>query len=177
MKPKLLLHACCGPCATEVITRLKKDYKVDLFFYNPNIHPKEEYEKRLDSVKKLADIHNLELFIHDHDDDVFFDATEGLEKEPEGGKRCEICFEMRLDVTARFAKDHGYDMFTTSLSISPYKNHFLIATLGNKIAEKYGVDFHDEDFKKNQGYENSVIQSKEYGLYRQKYCGCLYSKH
>lgn len=176
MKSKLLLHVCCGPCATEVIKRLKQDYEVSLFFYNPNIHPKEEYDRRLDSTKKLADIEDVDLFIHDHNDQEFFDVTEGMDNEPEGGRRCEICFDMRLDMSAKFAKENGFDIFTSSISISPYKNHFLLKTLGEKIEKKYGVKFLGDDFKKNQGYEKSIILSKEYGLYRQKYCGCIYSK-
>ncbi len=176
-KQKLLLHVCCGPCATEVIERLKDKFDLSLFFYNPNIHPKKEWNKRLKYVKKIADIYGLELYIHEQDDGVWFKKTEGMENEPEGGKRCEVCFDMRLDTAARFAKDNGFDAFTTTLSISPYKNHFLIVKLGNKIAEEYGIEFIDDDFKKKQGYKKSIELSKKYKLYRQKYCGCLYSMH
>jgi len=173
---KLLLHVCCGPCATEVIERLKDNYEISLFFYNPNIQPVEEYNLRLEQVKKLADIHDLELFIHEQDDDAWFTETEGLDNEPEGGRRCEKCLGLRIETAARFAADHNFDTFTSSISISPYKNHILIKRIGNRVAGKFGVDFVDDDFKKDDGYKKSIELSKKHGLYRQNYCGCIYSK-
>ena len=176
MKQKLLLHVCCGPCATEVIERLKNKYEVSLFFYNPNIQPEAEYDKRLEQVKKLSEIHDIELFIHEQDDDSWFKETEGLDNEPEGGRRCEKCFGLRVETAAKFAAGHDFEAFTTTLSISPYKNHFLLKRIGNRCAGRYGVDFIDDDFKQDKGYEKSIELSKKHNLYRQKYCGCIYSK-
>ncbi len=173
---KILLHVHDAPSGIQVINQLKKDYEITMFFYNPNIHPKEEYDKRLDDVKKLADITNVDLFIHEQDDETWFDKTEGHEKDPEGGQRCEICFDLRLETSARFAKDNSFKNFGTTLSISPYKNHFLINQIGEKLAKENGIKFLAKDFKENHGYEHSIELGVKHGFYRPTYSGCLYSK-
>tara|TARA_Y100000034_G_scaffold136132_1_gene210983 strand:- start:166 stop:702 length:537 start_codon:yes stop_codon:yes gene_type:complete len=173
---KLLLHVHDAPSAMQVINSLKKDYKISMFFYNPNIHPKEEFNKRLKDVKKVADMEDIELFIHDHDDDTWFEKTEGHDKDPEGGERCELCFDLRLSTSALFAKDNKFKMFGTTLSISPYKNHFLINELGKKLTEQHNIEFLNKDYKENHGYEKSIELGIANKFYRPTYSGCLPSK-
>lgn len=169
MKPTLLLHVCCGPCASYVIEFLKKKYDITLYFFNPNIEPKEEYLKRLDSAEKLADKFNLLLIEGNYNNDEWREFVKGFEKEPEGGKRCGLCFEFRLKRTAELADELGFDFFTTTLTISPYKDAKVI----NKIGKKYDKFL---EFNFSEGYKKSISLSKECGLYRQNYCGCLFSK-
>lgn len=184
MKPALLLHSCCGPCSTAVIERLAPDYDITVFFYNPCITDSDEYEKRKASQIKFIESFNLNLggrhkihFLEGaYEPEVYYQLTEGYSNEPEGGRRCTICFNMRLEETAKTAKNLGYGLFTTTLTVSPHKNYTLISQLGKEFAQKYSVEFLDIDFKKKAGFQRSIQLSKEYGLYRQNYCGCEYSK-
>ena len=173
--PILLLHSCCGPCSSYVLEYLSEYFDITLFFYNPNIQPAEEYKKRLDTQKQLLDTakytHPVKFAEGRYDPDKFFLAVKGLEGEREGGKRCQKCFEMRLCETAAQAKKGNFDFFATTLTVSPHKNALLI----NKIGSEY-EGYLPSDFKKREGYKRSIILSKEYNLYRQDYCGCIFSK-
>ncbi|MDI6654373.1 MAG: epoxyqueuosine reductase QueH [Candidatus Hydrothermarchaeota archaeon] len=171
-KPKLLLHVCCAPCSTHVIETLKEDFDIVAYFYNPNIHPIDEYKLRLENLKKL-DVKSIE---GKYDVDAWFRATRGYENEPEGGRRCELCYRLRMGETAMFAKDNGYNYFATTLTTSPYKNARVINEIGKKLSKKYGVKFYSADFKERNGFKKSVELSKKYELYRQRYCGCVFSK-
>lgn len=175
-KSSLLLHVCCAPCATHVVQLLKHDFEVTLYFYNPNIHPQEEYERRLKEMRVLAEKIGVKFVQDKYDLERWFKATKGYEEEREGGKRCEICYRLRLEQTARFAIEHGYDCFTTTLSISPHKKAAVLNSIGEDLACRYGLNFYSADFKKKDGYKISCQLSKEYGLYRQDYCGCIYSR-
>ncbi len=173
---KLLAHICCAPCATVGLEKLINDnYEITGYFYNPNIHPESEYTKRLDSLKKLAGIQNYKLITESDPPDLWFEFIKGLEKEKEGGKRCEACFRMRLEKTAFYASRHDFEGFTTVLTVSPHKNTAVINRIGKDIAEKYNLFFPEENFKKQDGFKKSMELSKKYGLYRQNYCGCVYS--
>ncbi|MBR4231462.1 MAG: epoxyqueuosine reductase QueH [Bacilli bacterium] len=178
--PKILLHSCCGPCSTECITRLTKYFDITVLYYNPNIEPQEEYEKRKQEqirfIKAFKPINKLDFMDCDYDNASFERMTEGLEKEPEGGKRCHKCYELRLKKTANIAKEKGYDFFGTTLTVSPYKNSQIINEIGEIVSKNVGVEFLYSDFKKEDGYKKSIELSKEYSLYRQNYCGCHYSK-
>lgn len=169
----LLLHVCCAPCSTSVIERLKQDYDVTLFFYNPNIEPIQEYEKRLNAAERYAKKVNLPIIVGDYDNTEWHNAVKGYESEPEGGKRCSICFRFNLQKTANLAKKKDFDFFTTTLTVSPYKNTEIINKIGKKIDSER---FLEKDFKKENGYTHSIKLSKEHNLYRQDYCGCLYSR-
>ncbi len=175
-KPRLLLHVCCAPCATYPIKLLQEEYEVELLFYNPNIQPEEEYQVRLKEAREYARKLGVKLHELDYDVDIWFRAMRGLKKEPEGGCRCEVCYRIRLGRTARFASANGFNKFTTTLSISPHKNTRVINKIGKIIGDMYMLDFYAADFKKNDGFKKSTQISKESGLYRQNYCGCLYSK-
>lgn len=172
-KRKMLLHTCCAPCAIGIIEQLKKEYDLTLYFYNPNIYPKDEYEKRLEEVRKISEKFGVDLVEGKYDCDEWMKVIKGHEEDKEGGERCGICFYFRLEKTAEFARDEGFDVFTTTLSVSPHKNSKIINLTGEELGEKHGVVFLREDFKKD--YEKSVELSKRYGLYRQNYCGCLFS--
>ena len=176
IKPRLLLHVCCAPCCTYPITALQDAFDVELFFYNPNIHPEEEYKARLDEAEKYAAKTSVILHKAAYEADAWFRATSGLRDEPEGGDRCEICYRMRLGKTAQFAATNGFDLFATTLTISPHKDAKKINALGEMIADMYTLKFYGADFKKNDGFKRSAQMSKEAGLYRQNYCGCQYSK-
>ncbi len=177
--PRLLLHSCCGPCSSYVLEYLTKHFKVSLLFYNPNIFPESEYEKRLEAQKKLIDAayceNEVELITAEYDHAVFLSAAEGLFEEKEGGARCAECFRLRLEETAKTAKEQGFDYFTTTLSVSPHKNAEVLNSIGKELSEKYGVPYLFSDFKKREGYKRSIVLSSEYGLYRQEYCGCEFS--
>ncbi|MCD4664850.1 MAG: epoxyqueuosine reductase QueH [Bacteroidales bacterium] len=173
---KLLLHTCCAPCVTVPIERLKSEYNITSFFYNPNIHPEAEYRQRLLELKKLLNTLKTKSIIHNYDSDRWFEFVKGLENEPEGGKRCAVCFRMRLEQTALFAKQEGFDVFTTVLSISPHKNATLLNQIGNELAKQHQVQFLEANFKKQNGFKRSIELSKKYNLYRQNYCGCIYSR-
>jgi len=172
---KLLLHSCCGPCSTHVIETLKSRYDLTIFYYNPSIFPEEEYNKRLAEQKRFADIVGIKVITKDYDESEFLSKVKGLELEKEGGKRCEVCFEMRLRETAHLCKELGFDVFTTTLSVSPHKNSDVINRIGLKVAEEEGVNYLAESFKKKDGYLNSIRLAKQYNLYRQNYCGCRFS--
>ncbi len=177
--PTILLHSCCGPCSSYCIEALAKHFDVTFFWYNPNIFPREEYDLRLENQKKIISEmkceHTVSLLECDYDDERFYSAVKGLENEKEGGLRCTECFILRLEKCAKAAKEHGFDFFTTTLTVSPHKNAPLINSIGEDLAQKYGVKFLPSDFKKKNGYKRSIELSKEYGLYRQNYCGCVYS--
>lgn len=171
-KPKLLLHACCAPCSSYVLEFLKSSFDITIYFYNPNITSIEEYEKRYNDFKKLGDYNVIKA---DYNPKAFTDVTKGMEDIPEGGKRCWVCYEERLEASALYAKENNYDYFTTTLSISPYKNSKKINEIGQNMSSVYDVKFIHSNFKKDDGYKKSIILSKEYGLYRQDYCGCNFS--
>ena len=173
---KLLLHTCCAPCVTVPLERLKPDFQITCYFYNPNIHPKKEYLKRLNELKKLLDDFHIKMIVADYEVKRWLQLVRGLEDVPEGGKRCEVCFRMRLEQTARFARENNYDAFTTVMSISPHKNADLLNRIGNELSQEFGVDYIEANFKKKDGFKRSVELSKKYNLYRQNYCGCIYSQ-
>ncbi|MGN0798601.1 MAG: epoxyqueuosine reductase QueH [Christensenellales bacterium] len=180
MKKKMLLHSCCGPCSTSVIDRLKDEYDLTIFYYNPNIYPQEEYQKRLAEQQKYVRLIGLDIVVVDgkYDDNADFEShCVGLEKEKEGGARCSVCFAYRLDKTAQYAKQNGYDIFATTLTVSPHKNAKVINEIGLNIAQKYNIDYLVADFKKQDGYLKSIRLSQKYSLYRQNYCGCKFSLH
>ena len=180
----MLLHSCCGPCSTACIERLLPDYKVTIFYYNPNITDPEEYEKRKANQIRFISMYNEEIPEEDRVEFIegeflpedFFKAAEGLEDCPEGGERCTECFKLRLDRTARAALETGHGIFGTTLTVSPHKNYQLISAIGTQLAEVYGLEFLDMDFKKKAGFQRSIELSKKYELYRQNYCGCEFSK-
>lgn len=180
MKKKMLLHSCCGPCSTSVIDRLKDEYDLTIFYYNPNIYPQEEYQKRLAEQQKYVSLIGLDIVVVDgtYIDNADFEShCVGLENEKEGGARCSVCFAYRLDKTAQYAKQNGYDIFATTLTVSPHKNAKVINDIGLKIAQKYNIEYLVADFKKQDGYLKSIRLSQKYSLYRQNYCGCKYSLH
>ncbi len=175
-KLKLLLHTCCAPCVTVPMERLQPDYEVSCIFYNPNIHLRYEYLERLNEIIRLTKELELKIIIPEYDVDRWFELVKGLEDEPEGGKRCSVCFEMRLRETAQYAKKNNFDLFTTTLTISPHKNATLINQIGAEISEQNQIPFLDANFKKKDGYKRSIELSKKYNLYRQNYCGCIFSR-
>lgn len=178
--PRLLLHACCAPCSSAVLEYLSQYFAITLLYYNPNIAPLEEYQKREAELRRLVSqmkfIHPVELLPCQYDGQAFVQAARGLEGEPEGGKRCEACFRLRLRYAAQEAARLHFDYYTTTLSISPMKNAPLLNQLGEEIGREFGVAHLPSDFKKKDGYKRSVQLSKEYDLYRQDYCGCAFSK-
>ena len=175
-KTALILHVCCAPCATSVVERLRPEYRVVPYFSNSNIHPEEEYRLRLREMERLSPEMSLDLFRDEYDPDRWFAEVRGLEHEPEGGARCERCFRLRLDRTAQFALAQGIDTFTTTLTVSPHKRADVIHRIGAEVAARHSLRFLPEDFKKRDGFRRSGELSREYGLYRQNYCGCLYSR-
>ncbi len=172
----ILLHSCCAPCTTEVFNRLSKDHDITGFFYNPNIQPKKEYGLRNIEFERFSDNAGFPHISCGYDMREWFKRTRGLEKEAEGGKRCEICFRMRLEETAKTAVKYGFEAFTTTLSVSPHKNASLINKIGREVGKECGVHFIVANFKKNNGFKRSVEISKRLGLHRQNYCGCVYSR-
>lgn len=184
MRRPLLLHSCCGPCSTAVIERLIPDYDLTVYFYNPCITDPLEYEKRKENQIKFINDYNISFggncrvnFIEgDYEPLEYLNMVQGLENEPEGGARCTLCFRQRLLKTAKIAASKGFPLFTTTLTVSPHKNYQLISGIGKEAGSKYGVEFLDMDFKKKAGFQRSIQMSKEYGLYRQNYCGCDFSK-
>ena len=175
MKDKLLLHVCCAPCSTHPIEVLKGEYDVTLLFFNPNIHPSEEYNKRLNEAIKLSKILDIPLVEIKEDESVWLKLVKGHENDKEGSDRCLICFKHRLNKSADFAKLKGFSAFTTTLSVSPYKNSKEINKIGSELENQYGIRFLTSDFKKKDGYKKSIEHSKKHELYRQHYCGCVYS--
>lgn len=179
--PSLLLHCCCAPCGSHCITYLSQFFFVTTLFYNPNIFPEQEYIKRKDELKRFISEANFSRPVAFLDCDYcpqeFFDVAKGKENCTEGGERCRECFELRLDKTAQIAAKNNFEYVTTTLTISPLKDEQLLNSVGIAAAQKYGVKWFPSDFKKRDGYKNSILLSKQYGLYRQDYCGCVYSKH
>lgn len=175
-KSKLLLHTCCAPCVIVPVEQLHADYEISSFFYNPNIHPNAEYLKRLNELIKLAKELDLKIIIPEYDFQRWLELAKGLEEEAEGGKRCAVCFKMRLQEAAKFAQEKNFDTFTTTLTISPHKNATLINRIGTEIAEQYHIEFLAANFKKRDGYRRSIELSRKYNLYRQNYCGCIFSR-
>ncbi|MBE5969965.1 MAG: epoxyqueuosine reductase QueH [Lachnospiraceae bacterium] len=179
-KKKLLLHSCCAPCSSATLERLYPYFDITVFYYNPNIYPPEEFNHRKEEQSRLLqEMKELEqkvgIVAPEFNDKEFYDAVKGLEHEPEGGKRCVECFKLRLEKSAKYAKEKGFDFFTTTLSISPHKNAQTLNKIGEEMARKYDISYLFSDFKKKNGYKRSIELSEEYGLYRQNYCGCVYS--
>lgn len=179
-RPRLLLHACCAPCSSYTLEYLTAYFEITLLFYNPNISPESEYTYRADELARLVNsapfARNVQLIVEEYAGASFSEMAQGLEAEPEGGARCKKCYRLRLEETARFAAEQNFDYFCTTLSISPYKNAEALNEIGRALAERYGVRYLFSDFKKKGGYQRSIELSKEYHLYRQNYCGCIYSK-
>ena len=175
---KLLLQACCAPCMLGCIDRLVNNFEVTVYYYNPNTFGEDEYNKRLVEVKRVLDENykSVNLIVADYDYNEFLQVAKGLEKERERGARCEQCVELRLTATAKMASDGGFDMFDSTLSVSPHKNFKHIKMVGEKLAEKYKVGYFGGDFKKNDGFLKSTKRSLELNVYRQNYCGCEFSK-
>lgn len=178
--PTLLLHSCCAPCSSYTLEYLSQYFKITVFYYNPNIYPSEEFAKRVEEQQRLIQAlpaqYPISFIEGDYDSKEFYAVTKGLEKEPEGGLRCFECFRLRLEKSAILSKENGFDYFTTTLTISPLKNADKLNEIGEEMAEKYGVKFLPSDFKKRGGYQRSIQLSKEYNLYRQNYCGCIFSQ-
>jgi hypothetical protein len=174
-KPKLLLHACCGICSSSVIERLNPYFDITILYYNPNIYPESEYIKRLNTQKELLEKagYNINLINLGYLEEEFL--VKGLEKEPEGGARCNKCFYIRLNKTAQYAKENNFDYFTTTLSVSPHKDSQMLNQIGKILEEKYNINYLYSDFKKKEGFKRSNELSRKYNLYRQEYCGCKYS--
>lgn len=180
-KPKkLLLHSCCAPCSSHVIEYLSPYFDITILYYNPNISPREEYEKRKQEqirlINSLKCKNKVDYLDCDYDNDLYENKIKGYENCPEKGERCTICFKLRLEKTAILAKENNYDYFCTTLTVSPYKNSILINNIGKNLESKYNVKWLNSDFKKENGYKKSIELSKKYNLYRQNYCGCIYSK-
>lgn len=178
--PNLLLHSCCAPCSSQVISTLTNFFNITILYYNPNIYPKEEYLKRKEEQKKLLNkiesINKLNIIDCDYDNEVYEQTIKGLEKEKEGGSRCYKCFSLRLEKTAKIGEEKSYDYFSTTLTISPHKNSKIINIIGKSLEDKYNIKWLYSDHKKKDGYKKSIELSKKYNLYRQNYCGCIYSK-
>ncbi|MCD7868751.1 MAG: epoxyqueuosine reductase QueH [Clostridiales bacterium] len=178
--PRLFLHACCAPCSSYVLEYLSRYFRITVFYYNPNIYPQEEYVKRVCEIRRLLGEmpfeNPVELVEGEYDPHRFFSLVRGMEKLPEGGERCFLCYRMRMEEAARLAGEGGYDYFATTLSISPLKNACKINEIGEELGEKYHVRHLPSDFKKKNGFKRSVELSGEYGLYRQNYCGCVFSR-
>lgn len=182
-KPTILLHSCCGPCSTAVVERLSGRFDITIFFYNPNITDRDEYEKRRNAQLEFIEKYNNRVTSRDriaylegpYEPELFYATVTGLEKEPEGGRRCTRCFQLRLEKTAETASMSGFETFGTTLTVSPHKNFELIHKLGMQLGMRYGLTFLGEDFKKQGGYQRSIELSKEYRLYRQHYCGCCFA--
>lgn len=180
LRPRLLLHSCCAPCSSYVLEYLCKWFEITVYYYNPNIYPYDEYIKRKNEQIRLIKAFNLEgkqinIADADYDSDTFIKISKGLESQPEGSTRCHKCYEFRLKKAAEFAKNHDYDFFATTLTVSPYKNAQIINEIGAKIEAQFNIKYLYSDFKKKSGYLRSIELSKQYDLYRQNYCGCIFS--
>lgn len=181
--PTLLLHSCCAPCSTYVLEYLSKYFEITIYYYNPNIYPPEEFEYRMEEQKRFVeeflnnnpDVNPIHFIAGEYESDRFYEVSKGLENEPERGLRCTECFKLRLGEAAKVASKNGFDYFTTTLSISPHKDANLLNILGENIAKQYGIKYLYSDFKKKGGFLRSTEISKEYNMYRQDYCGCVFS--
>lgn len=178
IKPSLLLHTCCAPCSSSVIERLNEYFDITVFYYNPNIEPYEEYLKRKEEQKRFLNVLNKDIKFMDcdYENEEFKRISKGLEYLSEGGYRCHECYKLRLLKTAQMASENQFDYFGTTLTVSPYKNSQILNAIGKEISENLNIKYLYSDFKKKEGYKRSIELSKEYNLYRQDYCGCLYSK-
>lgn len=178
--PKLLLHSCCAPCSSHVISVLTNYFDITILYYNPNIEPFEEYKKRKQEeirfINEFPNKNKLDIIDCDYDNNIFHEMSKGLEQEKEGGARCVKCYHLRLDKTASIAKELNYDYFATTLTVSPLKNSEKLNTIGLFLENKYNIKYLVSDFKKKEGYKHSIELAKKYDLYRQDYCGCIYSK-
>ena len=178
--PRLFLHSCCAPCSSYVLEYLSQYFEITVFYFNPNIAPEEEYRKRVEEQRRLIEqlpaVYPIQFEEGRYVPEEFYSRVRGLEKEPEGGARCRVCFELRLEEAARLASEGGYDYYTTTLSISPLKNAQVLAQVAVEMGEKWGVRWLPSDFKKKEGYKRSIQLSAEYDLYRQNYCGCVFSR-
>lgn len=178
--PSVLLHSCCAPCSSHVISTLTPYFDITILYYNPNIEPFEEYEKRKQEeirfINEFPNKNKLTIIDCDHENELFHQTIKGLEKEKEGGARCIKCYYLRLDKTAQIAKENNFDYFATTLTVSPLKNSQKLNEIGEYLSQKYNINYLYSDFKKKEGYKHSIELSKEYNLYRQDYCGCIYSK-
>ena len=178
--PRLFLHSCCAPCSSYTLEYLSNYFDITVYYFNPNISPKEEFDKRFAEQKRLIDSlpakNPIKLVLGEYNYDDFLQIARGYENVAEGGERCFRCYRMRLESTARIAKEQGFDYFCTTLSISPLKNSQKINQIGSEVAQKYGIKWLPSDFKKREGYKRSIELSKEYNLYRQSFCGCIFSK-
>ena len=179
-QPRLLLHACCAPCSSYVLEYLSRYFQITVLFYNPNISPASEFDLRAEELARLIGemplANPVNCVVGHYDPAEFAAIAKGHENDPEGGERCTACFRLRLEESAKYAKENGYDYFTTTLSISPLKDAKRLNQIGSELAEQYGVPYLFSDFKKREGYKRSIQLSAEHGLYRQDYCGCAYSK-
>ena len=179
-RPKLFIHSCCAPCSSYVMEYLSTYFDITIFYYNPNIYPEQEYHRRVEEQQKLIETMPLPSEIRfmqgEYETSDYYELVKGLEAEPEGGSRCFVCYELRMREAAKLAANHGFDYFTTTLSISPHKNADKLNEIGQELADEYGVRYLPSDFKKKNGYKRSIELSKEYQLYRQDYCGCVFSK-
>lgn len=174
-KPKLLLHTCCAPCSGYLVTELSKDFVVTVYYDNSNIAPKEEYQKRKTEAEKFYQTIGVEFIEAEYDHKNWLDKVRGLEHEPERGKRCILCYYLRLKNTAEYAKKHGYEFFSSTLSISPHKDAKALSNLGQALAKKIGVGFIDENWKKQERFKKAMSFSHEHDFYHQDYCGCEFS--
>ncbi len=178
--PRLLLHSCCAPCSSYVLEYLSRHFLITVFYYNPNIYPPEEIRKRADEQERLVAAlpagHTVTYLEGSYEPERFYQAVKGHEQDQEGGERCILCYRLRLEEAAKEAKAGGFDYFTTTLSISPLKNADKLNEIGEELAKVYGVPYLNSDFKKKNGYKRSTELSREYGLYRQNYCGCVFSQ-
>ena len=175
-KPKLLLHSCCAPCSSTAIERLKDFFDITIIYYNPNIEPIEEYLKRKYEQIRLLEEYGLKIMDCDYDNELFHEMSKGLELEPEKGIRCHKCYRLRLDYTVKKAKEFNFEYFGTTLTVSPYKLSNVINEIGLSLEKEYNIKYLVSDFKKNNGYKRSIELSNKYNLYRQNYCGCIYSR-
>ena len=178
-RPKLLLHSCCGPCSTTVLTFLVNYFDITVLYYNPNIEPYEEYmHRKSEQIRLIKELNSefVKFLESDYANEEFRSVTKGLEEEKEGGARCSVCFKLRLEKTALKAKELDYEYFGTTLTVSPYKNSYIINEIGAMLEKNFGVKYLYSDFKKNDGYKKSIELSKKYNLYRQNYCGCLFGR-
>ena len=171
--PRVALHVCCGPCASAVIERLAERFRVKAVWHNPNIHPKDEHARRLDGMRTVAKALDIPLTVLEYDVPAWYEACAGLLDEPEGGARCPVCFRLRMARVAEFAVGEGIEFFASTLTVSPHKPAAIINPIGEAVAGELGVTFVAEDFGKRAGFARSIEMSREYGLYRQRYCGCL----
>lgn len=177
IRPTLFIHSCCAPCFSGTFERLKEHFDITVFYYNPNIDSEEEFNKREEEQKRFCSLLGIKFYSEGYNKADFYSKIKGYESEKEGGKRCEICFRLRLYKTALLCKEKGFDYFTTTLTLSPLKNAEKINLIGKSIEDETGVKFLPSDFKKRGGYLRSIELSREYGLYRQNYCGCEFSKN